>query len=144
MIIYKSGDLLKSETQTHVNTVNCVGAMGKGIALQFKKAYPEMFKVYKKTCNNGMLRPGMLQLWKGDKVWVLNFPTKDHWRNRSELSYIEEGLQKFVASYKAKGIQSIAFPKLGCNNGGLDWERQVKGLMEHYLKDLDILVEIYV
>lgn len=144
MIIYKKGDLFESDCQTLVNTVNCVGVMGKGIALAFKNKYPEMFLSYKNICNKGLLKPGTLQLYTKYDKFILNFPTKLDWKNPSKIEYIEEGLKKFVEVYKSKGITSIAFPLLGCSNGGLNWENQVKPIMEHYLKDIDIRVEIYI
>lgn len=143
MLIYKKGDIFSSDCQTLVNTVNCEGFMGKGIALEFKKKFPIMFLSYKKICNAKLLRPGLLQLWKSEDKWILNFPTKDKWRDKSKISYIEDGLKKFVEIYKEKGITSISFPLLGCNNGGLDFETQVKPLMEKYLNLDDILIEIY-
>lgn len=142
MIKYVSGSILDQDVQVLVNSVNCVGVMGKGIALGFKNKYPSMFKKYKEICNRKLLEPGKLLLLKETDKWILNFPTKDHWKNNSKLEYIENGLKKFTQTYKDKNITSIAFPKLGCTNGGLNWEEQVKPLMEKYLNDLDI--EIYV
>lgn len=144
MIVYKENEnLFDSKMQTLTNTVNCVGVMGAGIALEFKKRYPNMFKKYKEICNKKLLKTGMLQIFKeGDKL-ILNFPTKDDWRNSSQMSYLELGLQKLVNTYKDKGITSLAIPQLGCSNGGLDW-KEVKPLMEKYLNQLDIPVEIYV
>lgn len=143
MLTYIKGDLLNSPAQVLVNTVNIVGVMGKGIALEFKNEYPEMFKVYQKVCENKSLDIGKLLLWKKDEKWVLLFPTKKHWREPSQVSYIEKGLEKFVQSYEKLGIESIAFPRLGCGNGGLDWN-VVKPIMEKYLKLLPIRVYIYV
>ena len=143
-IVFKNGNLFHSKTQTLVNAVNCVGVMGRGIALQFKNRYPSMFNSYKNICRQNLLEPGKLQLYKAADHWILNFPTKIHWKDKSELSYIEEGLKKFVDTYEAKGITSVAFPKLGCANGGLDWNTQVKPLMIKYLSALDNLhIEIY-
>jgi O-acetyl-ADP-ribose deacetylase (regulator of RNase III) len=144
MIVYKQGDLFNSNAQTIVNTVNCVGVMGKGIALTLKKKYPDMFKKYKDICDKKLLTPGKLYLYKKETPWILNFPTKDHWRNSSKIEYIEEGLIKFINTYKEKGITSIAFPLLGCANGGLNWDFQVKPIMEQYLSNLDITVEIWI
>jgi O-acetyl-ADP-ribose deacetylase (regulator of RNase III) len=144
MIIYKQGNLFDSNSQTIVNTVNCVGIMGKGIALTFKNKYPNMFKTYKDICDKKLLTPGKLFLYKKETPWILNFPTKDHWRNPSKIEYIEEGLIKFVNTYKEKGITSIAFPLLGCANGGLNWDSQVKPIMEQYLSGLDITIEIWI
>lgn len=146
MIKYIKGNIFDSDSQTIVNTVNCVGVMGKGIALTFKNKYPEMFKVYKNICTKKQLKPGMLHLYTKEDKWILNFPTKNHWKNKSEISYLEDGLQKFVDTYKQKGITSISFPQLGCANGGLDWETQVKPLMERYLsnlEDVEIIIYLY-
>lgn len=138
-----SGDLFESKAQTIVNTVNCYGVMGKGIALEFKKRYPEMFKVYAEQCEKKLIKPGILYLYKKSSPWILNFPTKDHWRNPSKLDYIKLGLRKFSESYIEKGIKSIAFPQLGTLNGGLNWE-EVRKLMYEYLLPLQNLqVEIY-
>ena len=90
--------------------------MGKGIALQFKKKYPEMFTAYQRVCEKRQIDTGKLYLWKSPEKWVLMFPTKKHWRNPSRMEYIESGLQKFVDNYERLGIESIAFPKLGCGN----------------------------
>ncbi len=148
MIVFKTGNLFNSECQTLVNTVNCIGIMGTGIAKQFKQKYPKMFEEYKLVCKSGYLRYG------GD-IWVWNyidlfrpkkilcFATKEHWQYPSKLEWIENGLKSFVSVYKELGITSIAWPKLGCNNGKLDWKNDVKPLMEKYLQPLDIICEIY-
>lgn len=139
-----NGNIFNTKAQTIVNTVNCVGVMGKGIALVFKLRYPHMFDIYKQHCVAHLIDIGKLWLYKGenDAPWVLNFPTKTHWKLPSEYSYIEKGLQKFVDSYKEKGITSVAFPLLGANNGGLD-SNVVLDIMGSYLKKCDIPVEIY-
>lgn len=137
------GDIFESKAQTIVNTVNCYGIMGKGIALEFKKRYPDMFKVYVKQCKDKLLRPGILYIYKKSTPWILNFPTKDHWRSPSKLEYIELGLKKFSSEYFKKEVTSIAFPQLGTMNGGLNWV-DVKKLMYEYLIPLENLeVEIY-
>lgn len=143
MLKYIHGDIFKTPAKTIVNTVNTEGVMGKGIALKFKKLYPDMFKKYQNLCDSNQLKVGVLWLYKTDNKWILNFPTKKSWRNRSSYDYIELGLQKFVNSYQDKGITSIAFPKLGCGNGGLDWTI-VKPIMEKYLKNLPIDIFVYV
>lgn len=143
MLSYLKGDLLSSPAQVLVNTVNTVGVMGKGIALQFKNRYPKMFASYQNICEKNQLDIGKLYLWKSAEKWVLLFPTKKHWRNPSKIDYIEKGLKKFVDNYERIGIESIAFPKLGCGNGNLDWEL-VRPIMEKYLKPLPINVYIYV
>jgi len=144
MLTYRRTSVMDSPAQTLVNTVNCVGVMGKGIAKAFKDRYPAMFSAYKRICDQGMLEPGKLWLWQGPDHSVLNFPTKVHWRNPSQIEWIELGLKKFVESYESRGITSISFPRLGCGNGGLDWE-VVRPLMEHYLAPLpiDILIHDY-
>ena len=143
MITYVKIDLFESPAQVLVNTVNTVGVMGKGIAKRFKQTYPKMFEQYQKFCENKMLEVGKLWLYKSEHKWILNFPTKQHWRSPSKLEYIEKGLKKFVETYEEKGITSISFPLLGCGNGGLDWENQVKPLMEQYLRPLPIEVFIH-
>ncbi|MBC8587535.1 macro domain-containing protein [Tissierellaceae bacterium BX21] len=117
--------------------------MGKGIALEFKNRYPEMFKVYQKECDENNFDIGNLLLWKKEDKWVLLFPTKKHWRSKSEIYYIEKGLDKFVQTYEVLGIESIAFPRLGCGNGGLEWN-VVQPIMEKHLKNLPIRIYIYV
>lgn len=142
MLIYHRTSLLDSNAQTLVNTVNCIGVMGKGIAAEFKQRYPEMFNSYKRICDAGALEPGKLWLWQGSDHWVLNFPTKRHWRYPSKLEWIEAGLEKFVVEYSRRGITDISFPRLGCGNGGLKWE-VVRPLMERYLAPLPINVYIH-
>lgn len=142
MIEYIEGDIFDSPAQVIVNTVNTVGVMGKGLALSFKKRYPDMFESYKKVCEKHQLTIGKLMLYQEADHWILLFPTKENWRNPSKLEYIEKGLMKFVNTYAEKHITSIAFPKLGCGNGELDW-KSVQPLMERYLKPLPIDVYIY-
>jgi len=143
MITYLKGDLFKSPAKILVNTVNTVGAMGKGIALEFKKQYPEMFYRYKELCEEKNLCIGNLFLWKKEKKWVLLFPTKENWKNPSKIEYIEAGLKKFADNWDKLGADSIAFPRLGCGNGGLDW-KEVQPLMEKYLKNIPLEIYIYV
>ena len=142
MIEYIEGDIFESPAQVIVNTVNTVGVMGKGLALSFKQRYPEMFERYKAVCEKHLLTVGKLMLFYEPDHWLLLFPTKENWRNPSKLEYIEKGLMKFVQIYAEKNITSIAFPRLGCGNGELDWN-DVKPLMERYLKKLPIDVYIY-
>ncbi len=144
MLLYVEQDIFQSPAQVIVNTVNIVGVMGKGIAKRYKEIYPDMYKQYRRFCEQKLLDIGKLWLYKTDTKWVLNFPTKKHWRNPSKLEYIELGLQKFVSTYEERGITSISFPQLGSGNGGLDWEKEVKPLMEKYLKELPIDVFIHI
>ncbi len=144
MITYVDGDLFQSPAKVLVNTVNTVGIMGKGIAQDFKRLYPDMFRQYQRLCENKQLSIGQLWLYKTPQKWILNFPTKVNWRQKSKPEYIEKGLQKFVATYDQKSINSISFPLLGCGNGELDWEKEVRPLMERYLKKLPISIYIHV
>lgn len=146
MITYQTGNLLEASTTALVNTVNTVGVMGKGIALQFKEAFPQNNKVYVKACKDGSLTVGTLLIVKesllsGDKI-IVNFPTKKDWKQRSAYAYIESGLQALATELKKGAIPSIAIPPLGCGNGGLDWTK-VRPMMEQYLKDLPVDIRIY-
>lgn len=143
MIRYVKGDIFNSPSKIIVNTVNTVGVMGKGVALEFKKRYPDMFERYQELCENQLLDVGKLYLWRESEKWVLLFPTKKHWRNPSKLEYIEMGLQKFADNWDKLGTNTIAFPRLGCGNGGLDW-REVKPLMEKYLSRIPMQILVYV
>ncbi len=143
MISYVVCDLFTSPARVLVNTVNTVGVMGKGIARDFKQVYPEMFEEYQELCEKGAFNIGNLWLYKTSNKWVLNFPTKKHWRQPSKPEYIEEGLKKFVDTYHVYGITSISFPLLGCGNGELDWETQVRPLMEEYLQSIPVIVYIH-
>lgn len=139
-----NGNIFNSKAQTIVNTINCVGVMGKGIALVYKLRYPLMFDIYKKHCNEKHIGIGKLWLYNQlpNAPWVLNFPTKYHWKYPSKIEYIEKGLIKFSETYKEKRITSIAFPLLGTHNGGLDRD-EVKSLMIKYLSRCDIPIEVY-
>ncbi len=137
------GNLLDSKATTLVNTVNCVGIMGKGIALSFKEKYPYMYKEYVDMCKNHQVKPGIPFLYQDlTGVSILNFPTKDHWKSPSKLSYIISGLSWFSENYALLGITSIAFPPLGCGNGGLSW-KTVGPIMYEQLNSLPIEVEIF-
>ena len=138
------GDILKSTCSTLVNTVNCVGVMGKGIAKEFKEKYPEMFEDYVLRCEKKEVKPGepypYYDLLSG--TMIINFHTKDHWRSASRLDYVIKGLDWFADNYNKLNIESVAFPPLGCGNGGLEW-MTVGPIMYRKLKDLPIEVEIY-
>lgn len=138
------GNIFNTKCQTIVNTVNCVGVMGKGIALVYKMRYPKMFDIYYDLCIDKSIGIGKLWLYKGeaDAPWVLNFPTKFHWKYPSKMEYIEKGLINFSETYKMDEISSIAFPLLGTHNGGLD-RTEVLTLMTKYLDSCDIPIEIY-
>lgn len=137
MIHYVTGNLLAASDEALINTVNTVGVMGKGIALQFKDRYPYNFQVYQQACKEGSIFPGKLLVTRDsnlstDSKWIINFPTKKDWKHRSKYEYIEEGLKDLVRVLDQYRIKSIAIPPLGCGNGGLDWSK-VKELMEKYL-----------
>jgi len=143
MVIVKIGDLFESDAQTLVNTVNCVGVMGKGIALEFKKRFPEMFDEYAQLCRAGKVQLGRPYLYKRvTPPWILNFPTKDHWRAVSRLEDIIRGLEHLEANYERWGITSLAVPPLGSGQGQLEW-RVVGPTLFRHLKRLDIPVELY-
>jgi O-acetyl-ADP-ribose deacetylase (regulator of RNase III)/uncharacterized protein YwgA len=137
------GDILKSKAQTLINTVNCVGIMGKGIALEFKNRFPEMFKDYVEKCARKEVKPGEPYLYKTlFPPQIVNFPTKDHWKSVAKISDIEHGLQYLLVHYKEWDITSLAIPPLGCGNGQLEW-RAVGPLIYRYAKQMDIPVELY-
>jgi O-acetyl-ADP-ribose deacetylase (regulator of RNase III)/uncharacterized protein YwgA len=137
------GDLFESQAQTLVNTVNCVGVMGKGVAEQFKRRYPQMFEDYKRRVDRKAVRLGEPYLYRapsGDQI--INFPTKGHWRSPSRLSDIERGLDYLVAHLAEWGVASLALPPLGCGNGGLDWS-EVGPLIYQKLHAVPLDVEVY-
>jgi O-acetyl-ADP-ribose deacetylase (regulator of RNase III) len=147
MIHYKTGNLLDSKSEALVNTVNTVGVMGKGIALQFKKMFPNNFKLYEKSCKNRELEIGKLLVTEEEtlltqKKIIINFPTKTSWRKPSEYSYIEEGMIELVRVVNERNIKSIAIPPLGSGNGGLDWNK-VKLILEKHLSKLNCDIYIF-
>lgn len=132
------GNLLHAEVEALVNPVNTDGVMGKGLALQFKKAFPEAFKSYERACAAGELRPGRVHVVERLTAprFIINFPTKQHWRQPSRIEYIQDGLQDLVAQLRAHRVRSVAIPPLGCGNGGLAWS-DVRPLIVAALMDLD-------
>jgi O-acetyl-ADP-ribose deacetylase (regulator of RNase III)/uncharacterized protein YwgA len=137
------GDILQSKAQTLVNTVNCVGVMGKGIALEFKKRFPEMFEDYAERCERKEVKPGVPYVYKTlFPPQIVNFPTKDHWKSVSRIADIDRGLQLLVTHYKEWGVTSLAIPPLGCGNGQLEW-KAVGPLIYRYASQMDIPVELY-
>lgn len=140
MISFTQGNLLEAKTEAVVNTVNTVGVMGKGIALMFKERFPENFKAYAKACKDEQVRTGEMFVTSVNELtgpqWIVNFPTKRHWKARTQIEWIESGLDALRALILEKGLASIAIPPLGCGNGGLSWA-QVRPLIEKALGDLD-------
>jgi O-acetyl-ADP-ribose deacetylase (regulator of RNase III) len=137
------GDILQSKAQTLINTVNCVGVMGKGIALEFKRRFPKMFDDYVKRCERREVKPGVPYLYKTQSLpQIINFPTKDHWKQDSRFADIERGLQLLLSQYKEWDVTSIAIPALGCGNGRLEWGA-IGPLIHRYASQMDIPVELY-
>jgi O-acetyl-ADP-ribose deacetylase (regulator of RNase III) len=133
MISFRQGNLLEADVEALVNTVNTVGVMGKGIALMFKERFRDNFRAYETACKAGQIKVGRMFLTATGELsgprWIINFPTKEHWRHPSRLEWIEHGLRDLVRVVGEKGIQSLALPPVGCGNGGLDW-RDVRPLIE--------------
>jgi len=146
MIHYSKGNLLQADVEAIINTVNCVGVMGKGIALQFKQAFPENFTTYAKACKARQVQPGHMFLFEREDLvnprFIINFPTKTHWKAKSLLEHIEQGLVGLVQVIRDKQIKSIAIPPLGCGNGGLEWAA-VRPLIEQALSQVPE-VETYI
>ena len=143
MIQLTAGDVLTADAQTLVNTVNCVGVMGKGVALAFKRHFPDMYHDYAERCRYGLVRLGEPYLYRPlVEPWILNFPTKDHWRSVSRLSDIEAGLEHLASHFARWGITSLAVPPLGCGQGGLDWPT-VGPVLYRRLDGLGIPVVLY-
>ena len=146
MIVYKTGNLLNAKTDAIVNTVNCVGVMGRGIALQFKKKFPDNYKAYASACKNKSVALGKMFVFENSTSdgpnHIINFPTKQHWRNKSNIEDIERGLDDLIEVIKKKNIKSMSLPPLGCGLGGLDW-RDVKNLIEYKLGTLEG-IEIFI
>lgn len=146
MIKETSGNLLRADAEALINTVNTEGVMGKGIALQFKKAYPAMYDAYRKAAKAGEVRLGHMHVWPTGQMtgpkYVINFPTKGHWKSRSKLEDIESGLVDLIALIRRLGIDSVAMPPLGCGNGGLDWADVHPKIVAAFdeIPDVDVLL----
>jgi O-acetyl-ADP-ribose deacetylase (regulator of RNase III) len=147
MIKYITGNIFESKAEALVNTVNTIGVMGKGVALQFKKAYPNNFKAYADACRKKEIGVGKLFVTKDSNLnsgekYIINFPTKTDWRKPSEYSYIESGLDDLIRVLNEKNIKSVAIPPLGAGNGGLEWEK-VKKIIEQKLANVDVEIIVY-
>ena len=147
MIKIERGNVLEAQAEALVNTVNCVGFMGKGIALQFKKAYPENFEAYRKACQAQEVLPGRMFIYARESMldvkYIINFPTKRHWKGKSRYEDIEDGLKSLVEDIRRLGILSVGIPPLGCGLGGLDWER-VRPMIQTAFAELpDVAVLLY-
>ena len=135
LIKYEVGDMFLSNADCLVNTVNCEGFMGKGVAYQFKMKFPENNKDYVEACKSGRLYIGTLHFYRENGVTIINFPTKDKWRAKSLMSYIETGLDQMVQLLPKLSVKTIAIPPLGCGNGGLNWQ-EVKQVIEEKLSPI--------
>jgi len=146
MIKYKKGNILKDNSEAIVNLVNCIRVMGKGLALQFKKKYPENFEVYAKACKNNEVNIGKMFVFDRNEdinpKYIINFPTKKHWRGKSKIEFIDLGLEDLVKVIEIYSIKSIAIPLPGSGLGGLDWN-VVNLKIEDYLKGLDCDIMVY-
>jgi O-acetyl-ADP-ribose deacetylase (regulator of RNase III) len=141
------GDILLADTEALVNTVNCVGVMGRGIALQFRKAFPENFKVYERACERKEVRPGKMLVFETGLLtgprYIINFPTKRHWTGKSKMQDIDAGLLALVHEIKKRGIRSVAVPPLGCGLGGLDWNKVRPKIMRAFEELPDVRVILF-
>jgi O-acetyl-ADP-ribose deacetylase (regulator of RNase III) len=138
-----TGDIFRSKAQTLVNPVNCVGAMGKGIALEFRKRFPDMYGDYAARCAKKQVRLGRPYLYsRSDPPWILNFPTKGHWKSTSHLGDIVAGIEYLATQYRNWGINSLAVPALGCGEGKLNW-RNLGATLVRLLGQMDIPIELY-
>jgi O-acetyl-ADP-ribose deacetylase (regulator of RNase III) len=138
-----TGNLFASKAQALVNTVNCVGPMGKGVALEFRRRFPEMFEAYKRVCERGELRPGQILPYRKSTPWILNLAVKDDWKHPSKIEWIEQCLEKFCQWYPTVGLKSVAFPWMGAMNGKIPLD-QIKAVTRRFLEPLtNIDVEVY-
>ncbi len=137
-----TGNIFTSKCHVVVNTVNCVGVMGAGIALEYRLRYPEMHLRYIDLCAGNQINIGTLWIYKAHDRWILNFPTKKHWKYPSKIEYLRDGLDKFLKTYKDKEIQSIAFPLLGADKGGIPADQSLSTMVS-FLENADIPIEIY-
>lgn len=147
MIAFTTGDILTADAEALVNTVNCVGIMGRGIALQFKNAFPENFKAYERACRSEEVQPGKMFVFETGTMtnpkYIINFPTKRHWRGKSRIEDIESGLVALVEEIKRRSIKSIAIPPLGAGLGGLNW-KDVRARIEAAMQSLnDVQIFVY-
>jgi len=146
MIEYVTGNILEAEVEALVNSVNCVGVMGRGVALQFKKDWPENFKAYAAACRRQEVQPGRMFVFETGKLfprYIINFPTKRHWRGKARIEDIEAGLIALVEEIQRRGIRSVALPPLGCGLGGLEWS-EVRACIEETLAGLaDVRILVF-
>jgi O-acetyl-ADP-ribose deacetylase (regulator of RNase III) len=147
MIQYKTGDIIAEDVEALVNTVNCVGIMGRGVALQFKNAFPDNFKAYEAACRRGEVQPGHMFVFETNQLTnprlIINFPTKRHWRGKSRIEDIEAGLEALVHEIRSRHVRTLAIPPLGSGLGGLNWS-DVRLRIEQALRDLsDVAIVVF-
>lgn len=144
MIEYVKGDILESDCGAIVNTVNCHGKMGRGLALSYKRKFPAMFLSYKRDCDDGKVKTGQMHTWRSPcGLWVINFPTKDDWKSPSQIEWIVSGLRNLVDVVEEIGVDSIAIPPLGCGLGGLNWHQvrgEIKAVHDHYWENMRVVI----
>ena len=146
MIRFTKGNILQADVEALVNTVNTVGIMGKGIALAFKKAFPLNYKLYKEACDNKKFTVGSMFTTKTGQLmpkFIINFPTKEHWKRRSKIDFVKSGMKELVKTIKTNEIKSIAIPPLGCGNGGLNWN-EVKPIIVNELQSINKNIEVII
>jgi O-acetyl-ADP-ribose deacetylase (regulator of RNase III) len=147
MIVLRQGNILKADAEAIVNTVNCVGVMGRGLALQYRKAFPENYEEYRKSCDRGDLKPGVMLIHELHQLmnprYIVNFPTKRHWKEQSRIEDIESGLHALVDEIRKLGIRSIAIPPLGCGLGVLDWKIVRPMIEKAFLELSDVKVYLF-
>lgn len=140
---YVTGNMFDVDVDIRINTINCVGAMGKGVALQFKRMYPKLYSDYRVECRRGRITTGKMYIWRGaNNVHVVNFPTKDDWHKKSEYSFIEGGLVALRNYLRTLGQVSVAMPPIGCGNGGLSWDR-IKRMINKHLSGLEATIYVF-
>ena len=142
--LIEKGNIFNSSCEFLVNPVNCVGVMGKGLALEFKNKYTLNFEIYKKACDNASFNIGNLLIVPVDNKFIVNFPTKKHWRNKSDLEFIKIGLEELKVAIKDFNIKSIALPKLGCGLGGLDWNKVFDLIKDFHNSIENVLVQVFI
>jgi len=146
MIVYKNGDIFNSDVEAIVNTVNCVGIMGRGLALQFKNKFPQNFKEYAVACKNEQVQPGKMHIYQTGQLtnpkYIINFPTKRHWKGKSKIEDIENGLDDLIKTIEKYSIKSIAVPPLGSGLGGLNWQI-VKQTIEKKLSNVNCKIVVF-
>lgn len=147
MLELVTGNLLEADTEALVNTVNTEGVMGKGIALQFKKKYLDMFEAYQRACKAGLVQPGRMHVYERPDLfnprYIINFPTKRHWRSPSRIEDIKTGLTALSEEIRKRHIKSIALPALGCGNGGLDWSEVLPAIRSSLADLTDVRLLVY-